>query len=226
MFLLLGAVQPDLVDAQVGMGAVAEPDSGRGPAQLLHRNRVFEVPHPGPAVFLLDSDAENTEITHLAPEVGWKVVRPLDVGRPRRHLVGGKGTDRVPEHVSGFTEIEVQARKVIRDHGLPSATGAAFCSGCRAADNRTPSDAGVTAVQSHRPAFSILHRTTVPGPWPVAAVGMPDPSITSASPAWNRHRRAGGQPAIEGPCSMSVTTRVRSTAQVPAGPGREAVSHS
>ena len=47
--LIVVAVAPDLVDAEIGMRAVGQPDRGRGPADFFHGDDVFEIPHPGAA---------------------------------------------------------------------------------------------------------------------------------------------------------------------------------
>ena len=47
--LLLAAVAADLVHAEVGMRAVAEPDGGRGAGHLLHRDAMLEIAEAGAA---------------------------------------------------------------------------------------------------------------------------------------------------------------------------------
>ena len=111
--LRLGAVAADLVDAEIGMRAVGQPDRGRGAADLLHRHDMLEIAHAGAAVFLLDGDAEHAERAELAPEVGGEVVVAVDGGGARRDLVGGEGLDLVAQHVGGLAEVEVQAGQAV-----------------------------------------------------------------------------------------------------------------
>ena len=59
--LRLAAVAADLVDAEIGMRAIRQPDRGRRARDLLHRDDVLQVAHAGAAVFLLDRDAEDAE---------------------------------------------------------------------------------------------------------------------------------------------------------------------
>ena len=83
--LLGGAVQPDLVDAEVRVRAVAQRHAGGGAGDLLDRHHVREIAEPGAAVFLGHGDAEQAELAHLAPELGREDVRAVDLGRHRRH---------------------------------------------------------------------------------------------------------------------------------------------
>ena len=55
--LRVGAVAADLVDAQVGVRAVGQPDRGRAAADLLHGDAVLEIAQPRAAVLLLHRDA-------------------------------------------------------------------------------------------------------------------------------------------------------------------------
>ena len=106
--LCRGAVAMDLVDAQVGMGAVGEPDRRRRPRDLLHGDHVGEIAHRGAAVFLGDGDAEDAERPHLAPEVGGKFVGLVDGRGTRGDLGGGECPHRVAQHAEGFTMTEVE----------------------------------------------------------------------------------------------------------------------
>jgi hypothetical protein len=72
--LIVVAVAPDLVDAEVGVGTVAQADRGRGTADLLHGDAVLQIAHAGAAQLLLDRDAEQAEGAQLGPEVARKLV--------------------------------------------------------------------------------------------------------------------------------------------------------
>ena len=63
------AVAPQLVDAQVGVRAVGEPDRGRAAADLLHGDAVLEVAEPRAAVLLLHRDAVQAHVAELRPQV-------------------------------------------------------------------------------------------------------------------------------------------------------------
>src|SRR3546814_7525605 len=60
-FLFGIAPAADLVDAEVGMRAVAETDRSRGAADLLHRDDVIEIAQAEPAIFFLDGDAVESQ---------------------------------------------------------------------------------------------------------------------------------------------------------------------
>ena len=67
--LRLVAVAADLVDAEVGMRAVGEPDRRRRPRHLLHRQAMLEIAEARAAIFLLDRDAVQAERADFRPEV-------------------------------------------------------------------------------------------------------------------------------------------------------------
>src|SRR3546814_6031415 len=67
-FLFGIAPAADLVDAEVGMRAVAETDRSRGAADLLHRDDVIEIAQAEPAIFFLDGDAVESQRAHFGPE--------------------------------------------------------------------------------------------------------------------------------------------------------------
>ena len=109
--LRLAAVAPDLVDAEVGVRAVRQADRRRGAADLLHRDDVRQVTHRGAAVFLLDGDAEQADVAHLAPQVRREDVVAVDLRRARRDLAVGELLHRRAQHVDGLAKMKVQCRK-------------------------------------------------------------------------------------------------------------------
>uniref|UniRef100_A0A0A9G9K9 Uncharacterized protein n=1 Tax=Arundo donax TaxID=35708 RepID=A0A0A9G9K9_ARUDO len=58
-----------LVDAEVGMGAVGEADGAGGSADLLHGDAVVHVAEPHPAVLLGRGEAVEVEVPHEPPQV-------------------------------------------------------------------------------------------------------------------------------------------------------------
>src|SRR4029077_18426878 len=98
------AVAPDLVDAEVRVGPIGEPDRGRGAADLLHRDAMREVAHAGAAILFLDGDAMQAELAHLRPQLDRKAVGSIDLGGKGCHAVFGKATYRRPQHVDLGTE--------------------------------------------------------------------------------------------------------------------------
>ena len=107
--LLGGAVELDLVDAEVGMRPVAQRHAGRGARDLLHRDDMGEIAHPGPAVFLRHGDPEQAEVPHLAPQMGGEDVVAVDPGRERGDALLRPGLDQVAQRVEILAQGEVQA---------------------------------------------------------------------------------------------------------------------
>ena len=116
--LLVVAVAADLVDAEVGVRAVAQPDSGGRAAQLLDGDDVLEIAQPRAAVLLLDRDAVQAEIAHPGPQLAREAVGLVDLRRDRRHFRRGEALDLVAQRVGGLAEAEVERRHRIGDHGL------------------------------------------------------------------------------------------------------------
>ncbi len=111
------------------MGAVGEPDRGRGAAHLLHRDAMREVAHAGAAVFLLDGDAVQPERAHRGPQLGRKAVALVDLGGQRRDLLVGEVAHRVAQQVDLGAEIMVEHRKAGVLHAAYMAHGAGFGEG-------------------------------------------------------------------------------------------------
>ena len=95
LLLLLGAIQLDLVHAEVRMRAVAERDGGRGAGDFFHGDDMGEVGHARAAILFVDGDSQKAELPHLGPELCGKEVLPIDLGgdggdpllRPAMHHV-------------------------------------------------------------------------------------------------------------------------------------------
>ncbi len=98
------------------MRAVRETDRRRRAAHLLHRDHVREIAHRGAAVLLVDGDAEQAEIAHLAPQVMRKLVGAVDLGCTRRDLVGGELPHRRTQHVDRVAVMEVDGGNVQHRH--------------------------------------------------------------------------------------------------------------
>ena len=121
--LRLAAVAPDLVHAEIGMGAVGQPDGRRRARHLLHGDAMLEIAEPGPAILLLDSDAMHPELADLRPQLARKLVAPVDFGGARRDLVARKGMNGLANRIRGFAEIEIEHPVRVGDHGR-AASGA------------------------------------------------------------------------------------------------------
>ena len=108
-FLVVVAVPEYLVDAEIGVGAVAEAHAGRAPGDLFHGNGVGQVAKSGPAVLLGDRDAQEAQLAQPGPKVPGKLVGLVDVLGARGDLLGGEPPHRVPNEVDGLAQGVVQA---------------------------------------------------------------------------------------------------------------------
>ncbi|MNM92775.1 hypothetical protein D3C81_1051190 [compost metagenome] len=109
--LLFGvAVALDLVDAEVGVGAVGEGDRSRTTADLLHGDHVGQVAQTRAAVFLFDGDAEQAHVAEFLPHVHREEVVRVDLRGARRQFSGDEVAHLVAQHVDGFAEAEVEGR--------------------------------------------------------------------------------------------------------------------
>ena len=110
------AVQLDLVDAEVGVRAVAEPDRGRRPAHLLHGDAMLQVAEPAAAFLLIHGDAEQAEVAQPRPEVARELVARVDLLRARRDLGLREALDRRADHVRRLAKPEIQAGHSVGSH--------------------------------------------------------------------------------------------------------------
>src|SRR6476661_260393 len=110
IFRLLLAIPPaaELVDAEVRMGAVAEPDRGRGPRHFLLRDDMLEIAEAEAAIFLLDGDAVEAECAHFGPKLARKPVLRVDLRGERGNAVGGEARGGLADRIRHLAEREVQ----------------------------------------------------------------------------------------------------------------------
>src|SRR5438552_18036655 len=111
--LRLIAVAADLVDAEVGMGAIGQADRGRRPRHLLDCDAVLEIAQAGAAILLLDGDAVQAERSDLGPEVARELIAAVDFGGARRDLVLRKRMHRLAYRIRGLAEIEVEKQRPV-----------------------------------------------------------------------------------------------------------------
>jgi hypothetical protein len=105
--LLLGrAPAPDLVDAQVGVGAVAQADRGRGARHFLHRHDMFEIAQAKAAELFLDGDSVQAQFAHLGPELAFEFVLFVDLGGQRGQAIGGPAGGGVADGVGVIAKAE------------------------------------------------------------------------------------------------------------------------
>src|SRR4029450_12729022 len=87
LLLLSRTPAMNLVDAEVGVGAVGQANRGRGAADLLHGDAVGEIGHIGAAVLLLDRDAMKPQLAHRRPQVDRELVLLIDFRGAWRDLL-------------------------------------------------------------------------------------------------------------------------------------------
>ena len=105
--LRVGAVQAQLVDAEVGMRAVGEPDGARGARDLLHGHGVGEVAEAGAAPALRHGDAEQAELTERRPEIARELVAAVDLGGARGDLLRREAPHLLADLVDALAEAEI-----------------------------------------------------------------------------------------------------------------------
>ena len=87
--LLRIAPAAQLVDAQVGVRAVRQPQRGARAADLFHRDDMLKIAQAQPAVFLAHRDAVQAELAHLRPQ--------LDAGTSRRRRSSRRSARSCPQ---------------------------------------------------------------------------------------------------------------------------------
>ena len=116
--LLVGvAVAAYLIDAEIGMGAVAQAHRGRAAADFLHGDDMLEIAQAGAAVGLGHGDAEQAQIAELAPQITGEFIVGVNRRGARRDLVGGEAAHGIADHVGGLAEAEIEGGKLVADHG-------------------------------------------------------------------------------------------------------------
>ena len=131
--LRLGAVAADLVDAEIGMGAIGQADRGRGARDLLHRHAMVQIAKGGAAIFFFHGDAVQAERAHLRPQLAREHIVAVDGVGARRDAVMGEIGDALAQHVDVGPEAEIEARPGIGDHDT-----AHFCLRMISSENRFP----------------------------------------------------------------------------------------
>jgi hypothetical protein len=116
----------DLVDAEVGVRAVGEPDRARRAADFLDRDDVREVPHAGPAPLGTDGDAVQAEVAELRPEVARELVA-VDLVGPAGNLARREGAHRFAQQVDVLAKAEIEVEHRRGPRGLPWSVVGVYC---------------------------------------------------------------------------------------------------
>src|SRR5690606_2020929 len=114
--LLLAAVTADLIDAEIRMRPVGQADRRRGAGNFLNGNHVLEIAEADAAIFLLDGDAVQTELSHPGPEVPREFIGAVDLRRTRSDMVLREVPHGFADRIGGLAEIEIENLGRVRDH--------------------------------------------------------------------------------------------------------------
>ena len=90
------------------MRAVAEADAGRGAADFLDRDHVFEVAQPQPTPFFLNRYAVQAQCPHRLPQFARESVFSVGAVCQRRDLFIGEARGGVADHLGGLAKLEVE----------------------------------------------------------------------------------------------------------------------
>src|SRR5947208_4043067 len=115
--LLVRAVAADLIDAEVRVGAIGEPDRCGGARDFLHGNAVLEITEPCPTPFLLDRDAVHAELAQLGPEIAREHIAAVDLIGARGNAFSGKTAHALAQHVDRLAQAEIKDANVVHAHG-------------------------------------------------------------------------------------------------------------
>jgi hypothetical protein len=110
--LLVGAVQVQVVHAQVRVRAVGQRYRGARPRQFLDRHQVREVAHAAAAEFLRHRHAEQAKLAQARPQVHREGVAAVDFVRQRRHLVTREPRHGVAQQVEFLTQVHVKSHRL------------------------------------------------------------------------------------------------------------------
>jgi len=111
-FLHLAAIAVDLVNTEIGVGAIAQAHRGRRPTDFFHRDDVREVAHGTATIDLGHGDTEQPHIAELAPQRVGEFIAAIDFSRERRDFGLRKIVHRGAQQIDGFAEFKIQRGNV------------------------------------------------------------------------------------------------------------------
>ena len=91
------------------MRAIAQSDGRTRPADLLHRDDMFEIAEAEAAILLAHRDPVQAQLAHRGPQLlARKPVLAIDLFGQRRDLFVGEARDGVADHLAAFAELEIE----------------------------------------------------------------------------------------------------------------------
>jgi len=90
------------------MRAIGQAHAGRGAADFLDRDHVFEVAQPQPAPVFLHGDAVQAQCPHRLPQFAREVVFAVGAVCQRGNLFIRKARGGVADHLGGLAKLEVE----------------------------------------------------------------------------------------------------------------------
>ncbi len=115
--LVRRAPAADLVDAEIGVGAVGQAHRGRGAGHLLHGHHMLQIAEAKPAPLFLDRNPVQAQLAHLGPQLAGEFIGAVDLRRQGRDLVGGEARGHVADLIRSLAEVEIEGWGVIQGHG-------------------------------------------------------------------------------------------------------------
>lgn len=110
LFLRIVAVAFDLIDAKVGVRTIGQAHARARSRDFFHGNHVSQITHFSTAISLRCGDAQDAQVTHLAPQVHGELIAGIDLCRTGRDLGLGKCGDRIAQRIDVFAKLEVKSR--------------------------------------------------------------------------------------------------------------------
>src|SRR5215218_10017268 len=115
-FLFGAAMHADLIDAEIGMRAIRQPDGAGRARYLFHSNAVLEITEAGAAPLLLDRDAMNTQRAERRPQIARKAVAAVDLVGAGMNFFGWERADALAQHVRGLAQAEIETANTAWRH--------------------------------------------------------------------------------------------------------------
>src|SRR5262245_47560414 len=111
-------MQTKLVHAEIGVGAVGQPDRARGAGDFLHDDAVLKIAEPKPTERLRHRDAMHAELAELRPQIARKGIAAIDLGGARSYPRGREAAHALAQHVRRFPEPEIEPPETACQHRI------------------------------------------------------------------------------------------------------------
>ncbi len=106
-------VAGDLVDAEIGMGAVAKADGGGSTADLLHGDAMGEIAHACATIVFRRRNAEYAKLTKFTPKMHGKLIIAVGFSGKRRNAAFGETAHSVTKGFDLLAKTEVHPPSIL-----------------------------------------------------------------------------------------------------------------